>query len=130
MFKDNYCCICRKAIEEIIRDTKRGAIRAEVGGAYGWKSVPRINPRLFGNTLIQVIQTNKRKDKGSIVKNKHNKVASYKTKCLSRRQTSSFEELNIESKDEDSKTPNKIPIKNYHLLDRKSGRPLKRKDGK
>ena len=54
----SYYLICRKAIEEIIRDTKRGAIRAEVGGAYGWKSAPKVNPHLFGNTLMQVIQTN------------------------------------------------------------------------
>ena len=53
----------RQAVEEIIKDTKRGAVRAEVSGAYGWKSAPKINSRLFGNTLSQVIQTNKRIDK-------------------------------------------------------------------
>ena len=51
----------REAINEILKETKRGAIRSEISGAYGWKSAPKVNSRLFGNTLIQAIQTNRRK---------------------------------------------------------------------
>ena len=92
--------------------------------------MPKVNPRLFGNTLIQVIQTNKRKDRNNIVKNKDNKIASYKTKRLSRRQRSGFEELTVDSKDEASKAPTAVPIKKHHQFFRKSARALKRKDGK
>ena len=61
-------CIHRDAINEILKDTKRGAVRSEISGAYGWKAAPKINPRLFGNTLIQVLQTNRRKTNIGIAK--------------------------------------------------------------
>jgi len=48
----------RDAIEEILRETHRGATRAEVSGS--WRPPKRINSRILQNTLIQTIQSNKR----------------------------------------------------------------------
>ena len=63
-----------------MNETKRSAIRAEVAGAYGWQSAPKINRRLVGNTLVQALQTNKRREKSSVYKRhivtkKHRKPA-------------------------------------------------------
>jgi len=52
------------AIQEILRDTKRGATRAELSGS--WRPPPsKINSRLFINTLTQTLQSNQRKRKSS-----------------------------------------------------------------
>ena len=49
----------RDAIDEILRETHRGAIRAEVSGS--WRPpTSKINSRLFNNTLIQTLQSNNR----------------------------------------------------------------------
>ena len=46
------------AIEEILRDTQRGATRAELSGS--WRPPKKINSRILKNTLIQTLQSNKR----------------------------------------------------------------------
>lgn len=68
-----------KAIKEILNQTKRGAIRSEISGAYGWKSAPKVNSRLFGNTLIQAMQTNRRKTAGGIAKSSSRNVQGRRT---------------------------------------------------
>jgi len=50
------------AIEEILRDTKRGATRAEISGSWLPPS-SKINARLFKNTLVQTLQSNSRKQR-------------------------------------------------------------------
>jgi len=50
------------AIKEILRDTKRGATRAEISGSWLPPSA-RINSRLFNNTLVQALQSNRRQTK-------------------------------------------------------------------
>lgn len=67
------------AINEILNQTKRGAIRSEISGAYGWKSAPKVNSRLFGNTLIQAIQTNRRKTAGGIAKSSNRNAQGRRT---------------------------------------------------
>ena len=68
-----------EAINEILNQTKRGAIRSEISGAYGWKSAPKVNSRLFGNTLIQAIQTNRRKTGGAKAKSSNRNVQGGRT---------------------------------------------------
>lgn len=53
---------CRLAIQEIERETKRAAARAEVAGASGWKPCPltNTNKRFLRNTIRTVISHNKR----------------------------------------------------------------------
>jgi len=52
-----------KAVEEIIKDTKRAAVRAEIGGPQSWKkgsSGNAINKRFLNNTILgTVIGNNK-----------------------------------------------------------------------
>lgn len=52
----------RAAIEEIHRDTKRAAERAELVGTSGWKptSVKKANKRFLNNTMRSVITHNQR----------------------------------------------------------------------
>lgn len=47
------------AIEEILKDTKRGATRAEISGS--WLPPKKVNSRLVNNTLVQALQSNRRK---------------------------------------------------------------------
>ena len=49
------------AVEELLREAQRGSNRAEVGGALAWKKPPKVNHRLFKNTLAQVVVGNIRK---------------------------------------------------------------------
>jgi hypothetical protein len=54
--------IFRDAIEEILRDTCRIAVQAELSGS--WKPPRprgRINHRLFNNTIAQTLQSNRRR---------------------------------------------------------------------
>ena len=61
-FDTYFKIFCRNAIEEILKDTQRGAVRAEVSGS--WRPpTAKINSRLFNNTLIQTLQSNKRQNK-------------------------------------------------------------------
>lgn len=50
------------AIEEIQRDTKKAAARADVVGASGWKPCPilKTNKRFLSNTLRTVINHNRK----------------------------------------------------------------------
>ena len=91
----------REAINEILKDTKRGAIRSEISGAYGWGSAPKINSRLFGNTLIQVIQTNRRKNSGGIIKRSHSN-RQYTPTYLSSNKMSGTVKSDIDSKKDHS----------------------------
>lgn len=52
----------RVAVEELLKEAQRGSSRAEVGGALAWKKPPKVNHRLFKNTLAQVVVGNIRKD--------------------------------------------------------------------
>lgn len=47
------------AIEEILKDTKRGATRAEISGS--WLPPKKVNSRLVNNTLVQALQSNRRR---------------------------------------------------------------------
>jgi len=47
------------AIEEILKDTKRVATRAEISGS--WLPPKKVNSRLVNNTLVQALQSNRRK---------------------------------------------------------------------
>ena len=50
------------AIREILRDTKRGAARAELSGS--WRPpTSKINSRLLNNALAQALQSNRRSSK-------------------------------------------------------------------
>ena len=53
---------CRAAVEELLKEAQRGSNRAEVGGALAWKKPPKVNHRLFKNTLAQAVVGNIRKD--------------------------------------------------------------------
>ena len=90
-------CTHRDAINEILKDTKRGAVRSEISGAYGWKAAPKINPRLFGNTLIQVLQTNRRKTNVGISK-KNNRNTSYQRTNITKDKVTRHKEINTASK--------------------------------
>lgn len=52
--------IIRDAVDEILREAKRGATRAELSGSWRPPS-SKINARLFNNTLAQVLQSNNRR---------------------------------------------------------------------
>jgi hypothetical protein len=59
----------RAAVAELLKEAERGSTRAEVGGSLAWKKPPKVNHRLFKNTLAQVVVGNIRKD---ITKAKNN----------------------------------------------------------
>lgn len=50
------------AIDEILRETVRGAVRAEKAGPSGWKPCPlrKFNKRFLNTTINSVISHNKR----------------------------------------------------------------------
>lgn len=50
------------AIDEILRETVRGAVRAEKAGPSGWKPCPlrKFNKRFLSTTINSVISHNKR----------------------------------------------------------------------
>lgn len=47
------------AVNEILRDTQRGATRAEVSGSWRPPS-SKVNSRLINNALVQALQSNRR----------------------------------------------------------------------
>lgn len=50
----------KQAVEEILRETKRSALRAEIGGS--WRKAPKVQKKLVDATLLQAVQGNKRID--------------------------------------------------------------------
>jgi hypothetical protein len=49
------------AVEELLREAKRGAVRASVSGPSGWKKCPllKTNKRFLTNTLVQHMNSNR-----------------------------------------------------------------------
>jgi len=63
----------RQAVEEILRETKRTASRASAEGG-SWLRAPKVQKRLVNNTLLQVVQNNRRENAS---KNKESQGKSY-----------------------------------------------------
>jgi hypothetical protein len=70
------CFDSRKAVDEIMREARLGAARADVSGPSGWKkcSVMKTNKRFLTNTLVQHINSNR-----IIEKKKTNKAKNYRS---------------------------------------------------
>jgi hypothetical protein len=59
------CFLSRKAVDEIMREARLGAARADVSGPSGWKkcTVMKTNKRFLTNTLVQHINSNRIREK-------------------------------------------------------------------